>query len=36
LENGIALEKIQEWKAMVAAWEDDHSQPDPYEEPEEG
>jgi hypothetical protein len=27
-------EKVAEWRAMVEAWDCDHSQPDPYAETE--
>jgi hypothetical protein len=36
LERGIPVTKLMQWKIMVAKWEDDHSNPDPYEEREEG
>jgi hypothetical protein len=36
LERGIPVVKLVQWKKMVAAWEVDHSSPDPYEEREEG
>ena len=29
-------EVIEKWTSMVEAWDEDHSQPNPYEEPESG
>jgi hypothetical protein len=29
-------EVIERWTRMVEAWDQDHSQPNPYEEPENG
>jgi len=29
-------EVIEKWSEMVEAWDQDHSQPNPYEEPETG
>jgi hypothetical protein len=34
LESAYPKEVIDGWKAMVAAWNRDHTQPDPYKEPE--
>jgi hypothetical protein len=26
--------RLEQWKSMKSAWESDHNQPNPYEEPE--
>jgi hypothetical protein len=28
------LEVIAKWQQMIKEWDDDHSKPDPYQEPE--
>jgi hypothetical protein len=34
LEANIDKNTLEEWRAMVAAWDKDKSKPDPYAEPE--
>jgi hypothetical protein len=36
LANALEPELVSEWKEMVEAWLEDHTNPDPYEEKEDG
>jgi hypothetical protein len=36
LSSQFSSETINQWLAMITAWDSDHSKPNPYEEVEEG